>query len=100
MPAPFSGGCSWGAIRYTCTAEPYRMFVTVPLAKSERRAHLVSRFRCRRMELPLIRARPRRGFELPTAATNEFSISVETVARRCSALVKQCLTSQLSMSVR
>ena len=23
MPTPFSGGCLCGAIRYTCTAEPY-----------------------------------------------------------------------------
>ncbi len=23
MPTPFSGGCSCGAIRYTCTAEPH-----------------------------------------------------------------------------
>ncbi len=27
MPTPFSGGCSCGAIRYTCTAEPYVSYV-------------------------------------------------------------------------
>ncbi len=27
MPTPFSGGCSCGAIRYTCTAEPYISYI-------------------------------------------------------------------------